>query len=174
MVGAVAQRASDNVPQSVLFATLTFKNTGRRAQLAEGQSLGANEMDVFSHLYNRVCRKLVGRHFDKPRNRIYLPPAFAFLDAEGSRYWKGIRELGNLHIHSMWVVPSDSSEACQEILRSAVLRSNGLLRVDSVDVQIVDAADVQELVATTAYSSKLIGMNTERLEIGEDFRVFPQ
>lgn len=173
VVGAVAQRDSDQIAQSVLFATLTFRQTGRRTQSAEGQSLGANEMDAFSHLYNRVCRTLVGRHFDKPRNRPFLPPAFAFLDAEGSRYWKGIHELENLHIHSMWVVPAGKSDACQQIIRSAMSSSRGPLKVDSVDVQIVDASDAEALVTTTAYSSKLIGMNTQRLEIGEDFRIFP-
>lgn len=173
VVGAVAQKDSDRIPQSVLFTTLTFRETGRRTQSAEGQSLGANEMDAFSHLYNRVCRMLVGRHFDKPRNKTLLPPAFAFLDAEGSRYWKGIRDLENLHIHSMWVVPSDKSEACEEIIRSAIDSSKGPLKVDSVDVQIVDASDAEALVTTTAYSSKLIGINTERLEVAEDFKVFP-
>lgn len=173
VVGAVAQKASDQIPHSVLFVTLTFRQTNRKTQTAEGQSLGANEMDEFSHLYNRVCRMLVGRHFDKPRNRGLLPPAFAFVDAEGSRYWKGIHELENLHIHSMWVVSSEKSEACQEIIRSAVASSKGTLKVDSVDIQIVDASDAEALVTTTAYSSKLVGMNNERLEISEDFKVFP-
>lgn len=173
VVGAVAQRASDDVPQSVLFVTLTFKQTGRKTQTAEGQSLGANEMAEFSRLYNLVCRMLVGRHFDKPRNKPNLPPAFAFLDAEGSRYWMGIQELQNLHIHSMWVVPSGKSEECQDLIRSAALTAKGPVRVDSVHIEVVDASSIEDLVATTAYSSKLIQMNTERLEIGEDFRVFP-
>lgn len=173
VVGAVAQKASDDVQQSVLFVTLTFKQSGRRTQTAEGQSLGANEMAEFSRLYNLVCRMLVGRHFDRPRNKPNLPPAFAFLDAKGSKYWKGLRELENLHIHSMWVVPSDKSEACQNLIHSATSNSGGAVRVDSVHIEVVDASSIEDLVATTAYSSKLIQMNTERLEIGEDFRVFP-
>lgn len=73
-------------PKAILFITLTFEKSGsgRRRRLAEGQADGEVELDAFTHLYNRVCRDLVGRNYHRDSYRSQLPKVLAFIDAEGS------------------------------------------------------------------------------------------
>ena len=162
--------------KAVLFVTLTFEKigTGRHRRLAEGQAIGEVELDAFSHLYNRVCRDLVGRNYHRESHRSKLPKALAFIDAEGSRYWKSMRDPENLHIHSIWVIPATQIDQLEESLRRRSVNQYGDARIDAVDIKLVDQGDPQSVLQVASYSSKLIGFNVAALGVAEEFRVFPR
>ena len=162
-------------PKAVLFVTLTFEKigTGRQRRLAEGQAIGEVELDAFNHLYNRVCRDLVGRNYHRESHRSKLPRALAFVDAEGSRYWGTMRDPENLHIHSIWVIPSTQTERLEASLRSRSVNSNGYPRFDAIDIRPVDQGEARSVLRVASYSSKLIGLNSAKLFVAEEFRLFP-
>jgi len=162
--------------KAILFVTLTFERegSGRRRRLAEGQSLGELELDAFNHLYNRVCRDLIGRNYHRESHRSKLPRVLSFIDAEGSKYWGSIGNLENLHIHSIWVIPSTQIDQFEESLRRGSILSNRDTRFDAVDIKLVDQGDANSVLRVASYSSKLIGFNSMSLGVAEDFRVFPR
>src|SRR5688572_19120425 len=71
--------------KTVLFVTITFEREekGRQRRQAEGQALGEMELNAFGDLYNRLCRKIIGRNYHRQSHRTSLPKAIAFIDAEG-------------------------------------------------------------------------------------------
>lgn len=160
---------------TILFVTLTFERdgSGRRRRLAEGQSLGQEELFAFNHLYNRVCRKVVGRNFHRESHRDLLPTVLAFIDAEGSKFWSTLGKLTNLHIHSIWVMPATSADQLKATLNDHLARQNGDVRFDAIDVREIEASDTQSVGRVAGYSSKLVGFNQCDLGIAEEFRVYP-
>jgi hypothetical protein len=172
LVNEAIKRRGD-VPMSVMFVALTFgRRTGRR-QLAEGEPQGSRELEMFNRLYGRLCRKLVGRNYHSPLHREDLPTAMAFLDAEGSRFCRSNGELHNLHIHSMWVLQADQTEAFRTCLESPIHCRPDDLAIDGIDIQEVDGRAFQSIGRIASYSSKLLGFNQTELGIAEDFRVYP-
>jgi hypothetical protein len=162
--------------KSIFFVTLTFKNEGSRSRrrLAEGNEHGRLEMDAFHHVYNRVCRRLIGRNFHRESHRDQLPMAVPFLDAQGSKFWRSVGDLRGLHIHSIWIVDkerSDEFHATFEGLKSAVFFDR--VEIDAIDVQRVDVDDRNAIAKVISYSSKMVGFNNRDLRVAEDFRVYP-
>ena len=159
--------------KTILFITITFEKngSGRQRRLAEGQAVGEVELDAFNHLYNRVCRDLVGRNYPRESYRPKLPRVLAFIDAEGSRYWGSMREAENLHIHSIWVVPSSQIDRLEQSLRRGSTALNGNAPIDAIDIKPIDQ---DEVLHVASYSSKVMGFNTMRLSVADDFRVFPR
>ena len=162
-------------PKAILFVTLTFEKngSGRQRRLAEGQAVGEVELDGFQHLYNRVCRDLVGRNYHRESHRSNLPTVLAFIDAEGSRYWGSMRDARNLHIHSIWVIPASQTDQLEQSLRRGSASLNRYAPIDAVDIKPIDQSDGDSLIRTVSYSSKLIGFNSMNLGVADDFRVFP-
>lgn len=176
--GSMITKAVDEPgePKAVLFVTLTFEKdgSGRRRRLAEGQSLGEVELGAFNHLYNRVCRELVGRNYHRESHRSKLPKVLAYIDAEGTRYWGSMRDPENLHIHSIWVIPSTLVDQLEKSLQMGKAHLSGGLRVDAVDIKPVDRDDGNSVLRVVSYSSKMMGFNTMNLGVADDFRVFPR
>ncbi len=162
-------------PKSVLFVTVTFEKDGssRRRRLAEGQAVGRAELGGFNHLYNRVCREIVGRNYHRECHRSKLPKVLAFVDAEGSRYWRSMGDAENLHIHSIWVVPSGKVDQVERVLRERSSALKGMTRIDGIDIKAIDRGDIRSISRVVSYSSKLMGHNAAKLDVAEDFRVFP-
>lgn len=162
-------------PKSILFVTLTFEKneSGRRRRLAEGQAVGEVELDAFSHLYNRVCRDLLGRNYHRESHRSALPKVLAFIDAEGSRYWSSMRDPENLHIHSIWVISGDHTQQLEQSLRRGSLSLNRNAPIDAIDIKPIYHDDEKSMLRAASYSSKMIGCNSMSLCVADDFRVFP-
>lgn len=164
--------------ETIFFITLTFKRDarGRRRRSAEGQPLGQPEMESFHHLYNWVSRNLVGRNYHRDSHHDLLPKAIPFLDAEGSKYWRSIGEMSNLHIHSIWTMRGNQKAEFETLLgqpnddRETILDRLGF---DAIDVQEMDRRDTNGISRVISYSSKLIGFNVRELGVAEEFRVYP-
>ena len=175
--GSMITKAADEPGErkAVLFVTLTFERdgSGRRRRQAEGQPLGQEEMLAFNHLYNRVCRRLVGRNFHRESHSDLLPKVVAFIDAEGSKFWRTRGELENLHIHSIWVVPATWTKELKATLEDHLARQHSEVRFDAIDVREIEPRDTQCVNRVAGYSSKLISFNQRDLGIAEDFRVYP-
>jgi len=162
-------------PKAILFITITFEKSGsgRQRRLAEGQAAGEVELDAFNHLYNRVCRDMVGRNYHRESHRSKLPRVLAFIDAEGSRYWNSMRDAEDLHIHSIWVIPSNQTEQLEQSLRRGSAALNRNAPIDAIDIKPIDHGDGDTVLRTVSYSSKLMGFNSIDLGVADDFRVFP-
>lgn len=162
--------------KAILFVTLTFEKdgSGRRRRLAEGQPVGELELDAFNHLYNRVCRDIVGRNYHRESHRSKLPRVLAFVDAEGSRYWGSMRDPENLHIHSIWVISSTLVDQLEKSLQRGKVHLSANLGVDAVDIRSIDRDDGNSVLRVASYSSKMMGFNTMNLGVADDFRVFPR
>ena len=154
--------------QSVLFVTITFKRSIR----PKGEPPGQAELDAFSHVYNRVCRATIGRNFNRPSKQSLLPRVLAFIDAEGSRFWRTGGDLTNLHIHSIWTVPRAESKRIEATI-SGQVGIPGDMVIDAIDIQEIERTASRSLRTICSYSSKLIGFNNSKLVIGEDFRSYP-
>ena len=162
--------------KSIFFVTLTFKSEkirSRRRRAAGGEP-GSMEMDAFHHVYNRVCRTLVGRNYHRDVQRDQLPIAVPFLDAQGSKFWRSAGELRGLHIHSIWIVEKDATGAFPttfEGLKAATFFDR--VEIDGADVQGIEVNDRNAIAKVISYSSKMIGFNNGNLAVAEDFRVYP-
>ncbi|MER9280709.1 hypothetical protein [Mesorhizobium sp. M0522] len=59
------------------------------------------ELERFADMFNRVCRSIVGRNFHRPLFNGQQPLAIGCLDGNGTRYWKSMGEIENVHVHSI-------------------------------------------------------------------------
>jgi hypothetical protein len=160
------------------FVTITFDQYGndRQRRVAAGHPLGTYEMDAFDVLYNMVCRKLVGRNYNRDCNADRLPLALSFLDAGGSKFWCSTGEMRNLHIHSVWLVPSNKSDEFEALLGAPTghgTMKTLLLGIDAIDVKPVDLTTPKDVERVTSYGSKLLGFEHEGTLLNEAFRAYP-
>jgi hypothetical protein len=165
-------------PLNGYFVTITFDQYGndRRRRVAAGHPLGTYEMDAFDVLYNMVCRKLIGRNYNRECNASRLPFALSFLDAEGSKFWCSTGDMTNLHIHSVWLVPSNKSDDFKALLGAPTghgTMKTLLLGIDAIDVRLVGLDTPKAVERVTSYASKLIGFEHEELPLSQSFKIYP-
>jgi hypothetical protein len=158
------------------FVTLTFEREAQRRQRrqAEGLSQGAFEMKAFDHLYNAICRKLIGRNYHRSCNRHRLPNVAAFLDAAGSRHWHRSGELSNIHLHTLWIMDDALTLPFREAMdmNRPMFDTWRSMSFDEIDVQEIDIEGNVSIVV--AYASKLIGFTNDDLSLGRDFEIYPR
>jgi hypothetical protein len=164
--------------KAAYFVTITFEHEAqrRRRRQAEGLSAGAFEMKSLDHLYNMISRKIVGRNYNRAASQHRLPVVAAFLDTEGTKFWRCRGEFSNLHFHSIWIVGNEDCQSFKEMLKA-----NGSLAdkwrdlsVDQIDCQAIDLTDEHSFDRVVAYASKAIGFDTAQLSMGAGFAFYPQ
>ncbi|MFC6448391.1 hypothetical protein [Shinella zoogloeoides] len=91
------------------FITFEFdQNTinQKYVQSEDRAPIGSIEMKQFSNIYNMMCRENFGRNYNKIPDEA-KPLAVACIDANGSRYWRELGDVENVHIHSIWIMDVD-------------------------------------------------------------------
>ncbi len=131
-------------------------------------------MKAFDHLYNAICRKLIGRNYHRSCNRHRLPNVAAFLDAAGSRHWHRSGELSNIHLHTLWIMDDALTLPFREAMdmNRPMFDTWRSMSFDEIDVQEIDIEGNVSIVV--AYASKLIGFTNDDLSLGRDFEIYPR
>lgn len=160
--------------QNGFFITVSFD---QNLPLNEGSSSSKSELQLFSDLYNRICRIVVGRNFHRQSHQSSLPLAIAGLDANGSRYWRAMGALENLHIHSIWILPPQSIDKFRELLADETQLSSLKVRlgIRALDIQPLDhdRQTTSDVSRVSSYTAKFIAHNNQGLAISDDIRMFP-
>jgi len=168
-----AYRNSDQSSQSFLsqngkFITISFDHKS---------SKDWSELDRFNHIYNHVCKSLFGRNFHRKHHDDQRPLAIACLDANGSRYWKKIGEIENLHIHSIWVTTNQTAEKFEEFWNddSKLEAMNKRLSIRAIDVRPLDVGyrNLTDQSRISSYTAKFVAMNAAEARIADDLRIYP-
>lgn len=160
-----------------MFVTVSFDQTVRHfpterfgtSELDGDKTL--TELDRFSDLYNRLCRRVIGRNFHRPSHRDRLPMVIACLDGNGTRHWRSMGDVENAHIHSIWLGTNEIAPRVLETLNDpewlGPLKARH--RIRQIDIQRLKT----ETTRMTDYAAKLIGHNTQDLRIADDLRILP-
>lgn len=164
------QSVSDFKRAHGLFVTISFDQRAK-------DRIGQSELEIFSDLYNRIGRRLVGRNYHRPSFRDRLPLAIACLDANGSRYWKSMGAIDNAHIHSIWLF----GEATGRKLQNLIADSNWFpaikerFGIRAVDIQPLDheRRNLTGGSRISSYASKFLAHNNRDLVAADDLRIFP-
>jgi len=161
-------------PSSYYFITITFKknSVNRQRRSTEGCPESEFEFDGFNLLYNRVCRKFIGRNYQRHYNQINLPTVIACIDVEGTRFGKSPVEIENKHIHSVWKIPSDNQEAFEKFIKGYKLKTDlkNMIDSDGFDIQNINPSDLKNVVT---YSPKFLKFNVTDMRVEEDLRIYP-
>lgn len=159
-----------------LLVTTTFEHeaSGRRRRETEGLPIGAYERTAFKHLYNLACRSVVGSNYNRPSKRDQLPRVAAFLDSEGTKFWRRAGEFEGIHIHSVWIIEANEVEAIKTAIDLAGQNSDFFraLGFDAIDIKAIEPTD-DDLARVVRYASKMLGFNSRDLKMGMDFEVYP-
>ncbi len=84
-----------------------------------------------------------------------------------------MRDAENLHIHSIWVIPSNQTDQLEQSLQRGSASLNHDAPIDAIDIKPINPGDEDSITRTVSYSSKLMGFNSMNLGVADDFRVFP-
>ncbi len=137
-----------------------------------------SELDRFNHVYNDVCKNLFGRNFHRKHHDDQRPLAIACVDANGSRYWKTIGEIENLHIHSIWVTTPQTAEQFKKFWNDdAQLEAmKKRLSIRAIDVRPLDLGYRNSTGQSqiSSYTAKFVAMNSADAKIGDDLRIYPR
>lgn len=161
---------------NLLFATFNFdgKNIKNRARRQESHvPVGETQIEQFTHFYNLVCRRILGRDYHKiPREN--KPLCLVSLDANGSRYWRDIGEIDNLHLHSIWVMKPGTIDKFDECRFRAL--SNGSFDFSEIHVEPFRADQDREKSLRTliSYTLKLDSLNRREAAIDNTIRIYPE
>lgn len=126
------------------------------------------EMRQFKNLYNMVCRSVLGRDYHKiPAEK--KPLSVVCVDADGSRYWKEMGDLKNIHLHSIWLMDSGMKGGFDKI-REKSLSMNNAFDIKSIDVKRYNG-DIKKVIS---YIFKFDKFNIENLDIYKSFEIYPK
>lgn len=163
---------------SMYFITISFnqKNDHRRRRETEGFLPNAYEFDAFNLLYNKICRKLIGRNYTRKINHNRLPETIACIDVAGTRYWSSKGEIENKHIHSVWKIRNEDQVSFEELLNASEFQFDLDLKIgiDGFDIQKIKAGSVIDVVNVVSYSSKFLQFNEIDCDVEEDLRIYPR
>lgn len=162
--------------RQALLITTTFDHESqmRRRRETVGLDQGSYEKTAFQHLYNVTARQLVGSNYNRPSKRSQLPNVATFLDAEATKFWRTVGDFRNVHLHSIWIVETDKIEMLKRTL-DLKGRNGGYLQAlgfDAIDIRAIGTSDT-DLNRVVTYASKLLGFNSESLNLGMDFEIYP-
>lgn len=176
-----------------LFVTFTFdkRKIGRRQSALNDSSASfsfndGNNVDRMNkgnltpqffnidRLYKKVCKAILGRNYSKHRQS--QPLMIAAADVNGTRYWKTMGEIQNLHIHSVWVFRKGQIEKARARLDEAMIseRENEF-DFDAVDIRDVDWFDDRNGSPSklSGYLTKFQGFNSVDMKVGQDLAIYP-
>lgn len=163
-----------------LFITISFDQNKRPVRHEDSETADEarwSELDRFQDLYNRICRKIVARNFHRDSFRDQLPLAIACIDVNGTRYWKSMGEVENIHIHSIWMLTDETRKQFQELIADKMWFSSmkERLSIRHIDIQRLEPANqnAKNQNRVLSYSAKFIGHNSNTLMISDDFRLLP-
>ncbi|MEP7452745.1 hypothetical protein [Phyllobacterium sp. SB3] len=159
------------------FITLNFDTNAvaSRKRSLHDQNETARSIELWNtnHLYNLLCNKLIGRNFLKAKNHNRLPKMIACVDVNGTRHWHSMGEVQNIHIHTIWMLPSDLTEKFKTALNEI-----DLSRFDfrQIDVQPITSLKNNRSGPSTlsSYTGKFLGFNNHNLEVSEDIMIYPR
>ncbi len=140
----------------------------------ESISIGSVEMVQFNHFYNMVCRSILGPNYNKkPPNE--KPLSIVCLDANGSRYWKEMGELSNIHLHSIWVMKPDTVDHLMSI-REKALKMDQAFDFKQIDVRGYKPENFKEdsLKTLISYTMKFDRFNQKTADISDTFMKYPK
>lgn len=130
--------------------------------------VGYLEMKQFNHFYNLVCRKALGRKYLKSPSE-KKPFSFVCMDANGSRYWKEMGDIENIHLHSIWLMDNEMKESFNEIKEKA-LSSDGSFDLKEIDEKRY-IGDIQKAIS---YVLKFEAFNMYKGEFSDAFAFYPK
>lgn len=82
-------------------------------------------------------------------------------------------EIQNIHIHTIWMIPSDLTEKFKTALKEI-----DLSRFDfrQIDVQPITSLknNGSKPSKLSSYTGKFLGFNNQNLEVGEDIMILPR
>lgn len=134
----------------------------------EIMSAGHFEMKQFNHFYNLVCRKALGRKYLKsPSDQ--KPFSFVCMDVNGSRYWKEMGDIENIHLHSIWLMDNEMKESFNEIKEKA-LSPDGSFDLKEIDEKRY-TGDIKRVIS---YASKFEAFNMYKGEFSDTFAFYPK
>jgi hypothetical protein len=162
-----------------LFITISFDQSKRnvRNEYPESSDKRWSELDRFQDIYNRICRQIVGRNFNRKGFKDNLPLAIGCIDVNGTRYWQSMGEVENVHIHSVWMLTDETNGRFQNLISDRKwfkdLRERSSIR--AIDIQRLEPREgnLRGQNRVLSYSAKFIGHNNRDLIIGDDFRMLP-
>lgn len=163
---------------SMYFITISFnqKSDHRRRRETEGFLSNTYEFDAFDLLYNKICRKLVGRNYTRRCNHNRLPETIACIDVAGTRYWTSKGAIENKHIHSVWKIRHEDEKEFEELLNAPEFQIDLDLKIgiDGFDIQEIKQGSISDVVNVISYSSKFLKFNEKDCDVEEDLRIYPK
>jgi hypothetical protein len=166
------------------FVTMTFSSSriGLRQNRQEDTifPLGSIQLQNFHHWYVRTCQQVFGQNYRrKSKPKIF---AIACLDADGTKHGSCATQDGfeNIHLHAIIILPPETSHRFLNYLDSDVnhLLENEVFDCDKIQVKpftVPDGKRSQEAMGDlVSYSTKFMRFNCTSLQIGEEFRLYPE
>lgn len=155
--------------------TIIFK---RRLNLAFDHSGDAfnGEFKNLDHIYNLMCRRVLGRDYAQHRDQ--QPLVVAGLDVNGTRHSRHVSQVENVHIHSIWV----TSSITQAKFVNALFDFSYLKKLEKFDIQRIDVRRLSNMAVgengvtrVSNYVAKFPGQNAVWLYLGyDDVRLYPK
>jgi hypothetical protein len=149
----------------------------KRSLHDSNQSTRSIEFWNVNHFYNLICNRLIGRKFLDEKNRDRLPRMIACADANGTRYWYAMGDVENVHLHTIWMLPSDLTEK----FTSAIEEIQTEWEFSKFDFRQIDVRPMWSFVSDglrpsvlSSYTSKFLDFNNEKLQVEEDIQIFPR
>lgn len=153
-----------------LFVTISFDQRAK-------ERMGQSELEIFSHLYNRICSRLIGKNYHRASFQNRLPLAIACLDANGSRYWRTMGAVDNAHVHSIWLFSETTGQEFQNLIADSnwfqPIKERFAIR--TIDIQPLDheRRNLTGESRISSYTSKFLAHNNRDLAASDDLRIFP-
>lgn len=159
------------------FATISFDQNRRMNRPEGSDEIELSELERFTDIYNRICRQIIGRNYHRQSFQDQLPLAIGCLDANGSRYWRSIGEIENLHVHSIWILTDQTRDRFLEFLnegtRFVAIKERFSIRAIDIQPMIDDRRNQTGESCISSYTAKFIGHNNDGLGVPSDFAICP-
>ncbi|KAA9385712.1 hypothetical protein [Neorhizobium galegae] len=147
-------------------------NDGRNVDRLNKDDLSPEFFNI-DRLYKKVCRAILGSNYS--RHRQSQPLLVAAADVNGTRYWKTMGEIQNLHIHTLWVFKKGQIEKARATVEEVIVREN---EFDFGDIHIEDVNRFDERDACSSrlsgYLTKFQGFNALDPKIVQDLAIYPR
>lgn len=159
----------------LLFLTFNFNEKSLINRMKKKESsitIGEIHLNQFNHFYNLVCKTILGSSFHR-RPSEEKPFSLVCLDANGSRYWKEMGDIKNIHLHSLWVMRPGTKEALLSVKDRAL--SMNMFDFESIHAEPfkTNLTDKKSLETLISYTVKFEKFNQHDAKIAEVFRIYP-
>jgi hypothetical protein len=163
--------------QNGFFITLNFDRNAvasrQRTLTDSNQNVSSIEFWNTNHLYNVICNRLIGRRFLDVKNQDRLPKMIACADVNGTRYWHSMGEVENVHLHTIWMLPSDLTEKFKTAINEIELSKFDFREINIQPLWGFDS-NKQRPSRLATYTSKFLDFNNDKLQVEEDIMIFPR